>query len=264
MIRRIVRVGRSSRTNLGEVMGCRQTKSDAEDQLVALNVAGVGDRAADGFEPTAGMVEEAQKGLDWRSEFGRGGTAVGIARARDIVNGRSLPIDTVRRMNSFFARHEVDKEAEGFRPGEPGFPSNGRIAWALWGGDAGQTWSARIVGSMEQKAAEQMTETRDGEGMYPLGPRQNAIYEDLEEIVDIFGPFDQGIGADGAHYAGPDVNPFAAEGMVCSNCVFYEGPQGVRDRFWRHRPRRYLQVLGDPRNFAEHWCNAGRYARRTR
>jgi len=209
----------------GEVMGCHKTKSDAEDQLVALNIAEFGDRAANSFEPTAGMVEEAQKGLDWRSEFGRGGTAVGIARARDIVNGRSLPFDTVRRMNSFFARHEVDKEAEGFRPGEPGFPSNGRIAWALWGGDAGQTWSARIVGSMTEKAAEMMTETRDGEGLYPLGPRQNAIYDDLEEIVDIFGPFDQGIGADGAHYAGPDVNPFAAEGMVCSNCAFYEGPR---------------------------------------
>jgi HK97 family phage prohead protease len=180
---------------------------------------------ADSYAPTAGMVEEAQKGLDWRSEFGRGGTAVGIARARDITNGRSLPIDTVRRMNSFFARHEVDKEAEGFRPGEPGFPSNGRIAWALWGGDAGQTWSARIVGSMEEKAAEPMTEARQDEGLYPLAPRQNAIYDDLEEIVDIFGQFDQGIGADGAHYAGPEANPFAAEGMVCSNCAFYQGPR---------------------------------------
>ena len=172
---------------------------------------------ADSYEPTSGMVEEAQKGLDWRSEFGRGGTAIGIARARDIVNGRNLPIDTVRRMNSFFARHEVDKEAEGFRPGEPGFPSNGRIAWALWGGDAGQTWSARIVESMEEKAAEPMTELREDEGLYPLAPRQNAIYDDLEEIVDIFGQFDQGIGADGAHYVGPEENPFAAEGMVCSN-----------------------------------------------
>jgi HK97 family phage prohead protease len=180
---------------------------------------------ADSYEPTSGMVEEAQKGLDWRSEFGRGGTAVGIARARDIVNGRNLPINTVRRMNSFFARHEVDKEAEGFRPGEPGFPSNGRIAWALWGGDAGQTWSARIVGSMEEKAAEPMTELREDEGLYPLAPRQNAIYDDLEEIVDIFGQFDQGIGADGAHYVGPEENPFAAEGMVCSNCAFYQGPR---------------------------------------
>ena len=85
------------------------------------------------YKPTDGMIEEAQRGLDWRREFGRGGTEVGIARARDIVNGRNLSEDTVKRMYSFFARHEVDKEAQGFRPGEDGYPSNGRIAWALWG-----------------------------------------------------------------------------------------------------------------------------------
>lgn len=101
------------------------------------------------FKPTDGMREEAQRGLDWRREFGRGGTEVGIARARDIVNGKSLSEETVKRMNSFFARHEVDKKAEGFRPGEKGYPSNGRIAWALWGGDAGQAWAKDKVASME-------------------------------------------------------------------------------------------------------------------
>ena len=91
--------------------------------------------------PTEGMVEEAQKGLDWREEFGRGGTEVGVARARDIVNRRNLSIDTVKRMASYFARHEVDKDAEGFRPGEEGYPSAGKIAWNLWGGDPGQRLS---------------------------------------------------------------------------------------------------------------------------
>ena len=93
--------------------------------------------------PNEAMKEEAQRGLDWRNEFGRGGTEVGIARARDIVNGRDLSEETIGRMVSYFARHEVDKEAEGFRPGEDGYPSNGRIAWALWGGDPGKTWAER-------------------------------------------------------------------------------------------------------------------------
>lgn len=93
--------------------------------------------------PNEAMKEEAQRGLDWRSEFGRGGTEVGIARARDIVNGRDLSEETIGRMVSYFARHEVDKEAEGFRPGEDGYPSNGRIAWALWAGDPGKTWAER-------------------------------------------------------------------------------------------------------------------------
>ena len=93
--------------------------------------------------PTNEMAREAQRGLDWRSEYGRGGTEVGIARARDIVNKRDLSEDTLKRMVSFFARHEVDKQAEGFREGEDGYPSNGRIAWALWGGDPGQSWAKR-------------------------------------------------------------------------------------------------------------------------
>jgi hypothetical protein len=99
--------------------------------------------------PTAAMAEEAQRGLDWRAEFGRGGTAVGVARANQLRRREELSPDTVRRMASFFARHEVDAEAEGFRPGEEGYPSAGRIAHALWGGDAGKSWANERVSRME-------------------------------------------------------------------------------------------------------------------
>ena len=105
---------------------------------------------AESYKPIEGMIDEAKRGLEWRREYGRGGTSVGIARARDISNGKSLPLATVKRMKSFFARHEVDKKAEGFRPGEKGYPSNGRIAWALWGGDAGKSWSEKIVKQSER------------------------------------------------------------------------------------------------------------------
>jgi HK97 family phage prohead protease len=102
-------------------------------------------------KPTKGMVEEAEMGLAWRKEFGRGGTAVGIARARDIANGKNLSLSSIKRMFSFFSRHEVDKEAEGFRPGEEGYPSNGRIAWALWGGDPGFSWSTKKVNEIKKE-----------------------------------------------------------------------------------------------------------------
>ena len=126
--------------------------------------------------PNEAMRKEAQRGLAWRREFGRGGTEVGIARARDISNGENLSMNTVRRMASYFSRHEVDKEAEGFRPGEDGYPSNGRIAWALWGGDAGRSWAnkqisddeGRTMGSKmserEWRAAAQPMEIREDEG----------------------------------------------------------------------------------------------------
>ena len=108
--------------------------------------------------PNDAMRREAERGLEWRREFGRGGTAVGIARARDISNGRDLPIDTVRRMKAYFDRHEVDKDAEGFRPGEDGYPSNGRIAWALWGGDPGYSWARRIVAAENDDDRSSVTE----------------------------------------------------------------------------------------------------------
>ena len=101
------------------------------------------------------MAEEARKGLDWRKEFNRGGTSVGVARARQLINKESLSPSTVRRMFSFFARHEVDKRAEGFRSGEDGYPSAGRIAWALWGGDAGFTWSRRKVKEIDRERDKQ-------------------------------------------------------------------------------------------------------------
>lgn len=91
--------------------------------------------------PTDGMKAEAQRGLDWRKEFNRGGTMVGVARANQLVNKERLSPSTVMRMYSFFSRHEVDKQGQGFDRGTEGYPSAGRIAWALWGGDAGFSWS---------------------------------------------------------------------------------------------------------------------------
>ncbi len=101
--------------------------------------------------PTEGMKAEARKGLDWRKEFGRGGTRIGAERANQIVNNENLSDETIKRMFSFFSRHEVDKQAEGFNSGEDGYPSNGRIAWALWGGDAGFSWSRRLVEQMKKE-----------------------------------------------------------------------------------------------------------------
>lgn len=93
------------------------------------------------LRPTDGMKSAARRALNWRKAGKRGGTPVGLARANQIVNGENLSESTVARMYSFFSRHEVDKRATGFSAGEEGYPSPGRVAWDLWGGDAGFTWS---------------------------------------------------------------------------------------------------------------------------
>tara|TARA_Y100000004_G_C8909104_1_gene410091 strand:+ start:792 stop:1127 length:336 start_codon:yes stop_codon:yes gene_type:complete len=99
------------------------------------------------FNPPQSVQNAAKRSLIMRKSVSpsrRGGTAVGIARARQLAGGSSVSLDTIRRMVSFFARHEVDKKATGFRRGEKGYPSKGKIAWELWGGDAGRRWANSI------------------------------------------------------------------------------------------------------------------------
>ncbi len=94
------------------------------------------------------VAAEAEKGLELRSQFERGGTDVGVARARDLKNQERLTPDTIERMVHYFARHEVDKEADDF--GNEENPSAGYIAWLLWGGYLGRDWCEKVKKEMEQ------------------------------------------------------------------------------------------------------------------
>lgn len=98
-----------------------------------------------------GVQTEAQRGLDWRREHGRGGTPGGLATARTLAKGGQIGIDKVRHIAKYFPRHEIDKKAKGYSPGDDSFPSNGRIAWALWGGDAAWRWARAIVKREQEK-----------------------------------------------------------------------------------------------------------------
>lgn len=97
------------------------------------------------LRPPATVAAAASRGLELRREYGRGGTAVGVARARDLSNRRELTVETAKRMVAYFTRHEVDLQAPAAKRGNPGYPSAGYIAWLLWGGDAGRTWARKIV-----------------------------------------------------------------------------------------------------------------------
>jgi lambda family phage portal protein len=101
------------------------------------------------FTPPEGAREAAKRALDVRETkppSQRGMTPVGIARARDLMNGVKLSPDTVRRMKAFFDRHEVDKKGATF--GEQG---KGWQAWNGWGGDAGFSWAKKVAGQMEAR-----------------------------------------------------------------------------------------------------------------
>jgi hypothetical protein len=100
------------------------------------------------FRPPDAVAAAADKGLKLRQEFRRGGTTIGIARARDLKHQKSLSEKTVKRMVSYFARHNVDKRSENF--GKDDDPSAGYIAWLLWGGDAGRDWAGELKKAMEK------------------------------------------------------------------------------------------------------------------
>ena len=104
------------------------------------------------FTIPAGVKAEAKKALEWRKEEKRGGTPVGLNTARTLARGGQIGLEKVRHIAKYFPRHEVDKKGKGWAPGEDNFPSNGRIAWALWGGDAGWRWARAIVEREDKKA----------------------------------------------------------------------------------------------------------------
>ena len=202
--------------------GTYDTKREAEARLAQIERFKDMDKA-EGHSPPESVREAAQRALDWISEgkAGQGFTSVGRGRARQLASGQSVSVDTLKRMRSFFARHIVDKKAEGFSRGEKGYPSPGKVAWDAWGGDAGRAWAESILDRMEKSDNPEMYDPED-----ELNYRQQVLYATLENIVSEFGAFNEGDGADGAHYMDEENNPFADEGLNCANCVFFQGGGG--------------------------------------
>jgi len=216
------------------------------------------------YTPPADVADNARQALLVRAEkppSQRGMTAVGLARARQLANRDPVSLDTIQRMVSYFARHEVDKQGSTWDERGKGWQ-----AWQGWGGDEGRSWANQIMketamedavkaGSRHstadmklirnarkaaQSVAQYMTELGDDgmemdeepksvKAMYELGAefntRQRMIVSAMVEVTHEAGKFDKGIGANGAHYMAPAENPFAARGMACEYCYFYQ-PEG--------------------------------------
>ena len=115
------------------------------------------------FTPPKGVQDAARRGLEVRATkppSQRGGTDVGLARARDLSNGEQLSPDTVKRMLNYFTRHEVDKQGSTWSDQGKGWQ-----AWMLWGGDAGFTWSRKVVKQMKTADSKAQTLTAYAEAL---------------------------------------------------------------------------------------------------
>ena len=150
------------------------------------------------YKPTSGMASAAKRALKWKEEGKPGGTLVGLARANQLKDRDPLTASTVLRMYSFFSRHEVDKRATGFNSGEEGFPSKGRVAWDLWGGDGGYSWSTakrnQIMRAREGKALQLVKLTQKGivpelARMVAAQVIENYANENISEELEAFGQF---------------------------------------------------------------------------
>jgi hypothetical protein len=125
--------------------------------------------AKEGYKPTSGMQSAARRAIKLK-EQGKAtgaGTVVGWTRAGQLSRGETLSLSTVKRMYSYFSRHEVDKKGKDWDNAEN--PSNGKIMWLAWGGDAGFSWSRKIV-EREKNMKKSLT--------------TNELVEEIKDILD--------------------------------------------------------------------------------
>lgn len=154
------------------LLGDRALENFVEDALIAS-----ADRM---FSIPKSVQNEAEKALNWRKEHNRGGTAVGMNTARTLAKGGQIGIRKLRHIAKYFPRHEVDKKGKGWAPGEDNFPSNGRIAWALWGGDAAWRWARAIVEREDKKAVTA--------GAYGFVKPELTPFEEAHMLDENYGP----------------------------------------------------------------------------
>lgn len=112
--------------------------------------------------PPQAVQRNAQRALDVRDdkpESERGMGPTGLARARDLSNGRPVSIEVMREMWPWFERHEVDKQGDTWDDEGKGWQ-----AWNGWGGDEGRAWVIEVL-----EAAGHLVEDDDGErGLIPV------------------------------------------------------------------------------------------------
>lgn len=133
------------------------------DPQATENAAAVENAAEvpDTFTPPQTVQEAAQRAQKWVEDgfAGDGFTDVGRARMAQLSRGDAVSLDTIKKMYAYFSRHSVDALAEGWEPGEDGFPSPGRVAWDAWGGDPGRDWVNGIYKRFDLAKAQ---------GMFPV------------------------------------------------------------------------------------------------
>jgi hypothetical protein len=101
------------------------------------------------FTPPAGVRAACRAGLKLKEEGHGGAGLVGatVSWARKLAAGQKISPEKARKMNAWFARHSVGSSSRTL--GDKTSPA--WVAWQLWGGNAGKSWSAKLVKQMESR-----------------------------------------------------------------------------------------------------------------
>jgi hypothetical protein len=174
------------------------------DQAVAVAASlcstACADRSTDGINmtPPQSVRTELERGLAWHEEghSGDGLRPATVAWARRLARGEDITPDKARKMRAWLARHEVDKQGQGFNPGEDGYPSPGRVAWALWGGDPAVPWSNKLVGQLDAADGSRLRSITDPDlpsAWQSTGPFRGRRVLDLVALHDVVADYSRAV-----------------------------------------------------------------------
>lgn len=153
----------------------------ANGALTSLDIA-ITASAGRKYTIPKGVQAEAKKALQWHQDHGRGGTQVALSTAKLLASGGQIDIQKIRHVANYFPRHQNVASVGGWKPAEASFPSDERITWGMWGGDAARKWTLSIVEQENSKAL-----TADGyatSGYADLDPSPVSYDADVDAFRD--------------------------------------------------------------------------------
>jgi len=153
----------------GTIVGHRLSTLTVIDPLPAPTAE---DRAVDLTIPSV-IRNAARQGLAFHREGKSGsGLVARTVREATAMAAGDITEDKVIRANAWAARHKVDLQKSGARPGQDGYPTPGAVAHLLWGIPTGSGYDAAT--SWFARKAEQIRDDRSmGMEVTPVQPRTN-------------------------------------------------------------------------------------------
>jgi hypothetical protein len=97
------------------------------------------------FSIPKSVQDAAKEGLELHTRYHRGGTDVGLNEAKMLAKGGKISPEEAHHVARYFPRHAARDKLGQVDP-----PSNGHIAWLLWGGDEGREWANKLVEKMNE------------------------------------------------------------------------------------------------------------------